>query len=77
MLEKPAPRVKSPELQARLSKLQQQLDKRRYDQMTADVTTQVSLVYSSGCASRHFNLVVLQLCDVCPAGAGAESQRPS
>ena len=40
VLGSPPARVKSRELQARLSKLQQQLDKRQYDQMTADVTQQ-------------------------------------
>ena len=36
-------RVKSPELQARLTKLQKQLDQREYERMTADVTVQASL----------------------------------
>mmetsp|Transcript_5349 Transcript_5349/g.11701 ORF Transcript_5349/g.11701 Transcript_5349/m.11701 type:complete len:259 (-) Transcript_5349:407-1183(-) len=37
-LNSPAPRQRSPELQARLAKLQEQVDNMRYDAMVADIT---------------------------------------
>ena len=43
VLPTPPARVKSPELQARLAKLQRQLDQREYERMTADVTVQARI----------------------------------
>lgn len=40
MLPTPPPRVRSKELQARLAKLQRQLEGKQYERMTADVTVQ-------------------------------------
>lgn len=48
--------MKSPELQARLNKLQQQLDKQQYDQMTADVTQQASSVQLLLRGMAYFNV---------------------